>query len=473
MVESGRPVAENFDVAAALARYPLMDALLSRRSRRFAPGMRLNGGPLAYASEAPARPLTLEEEAALAFAACGITGHALAELPFEAGDEPGAGSGNIMTHFVGRTIASGDAMHDVALFVINDEGTWLVRRPQELDRTEIPALIELAKARDLVPLYERMRVRISDHRPDVPREAPFVPPFNRYSANVPGTTYFLPVAEMSALFINLLLSAFDDDFAHFVVDDRNRFRPAGVAKFAKSRGGHLVDDLAAGRVGTVAHLETWVCEFVAIEQGAMLQNLALMTQALGLGGFPHFATHPYTWFQQLGFRMRDIPFSRTIGGDPVMSGLLRLTGRDIPVPTALGLERDGHTLLRGFTPPYYRNMEEAVLAFIDYKYAAGTGTFRDGGKQTGWRDGAAVQAGIPKYSDKAIAATIACCDYLHRRYGRFPTCGPFRTVLAHQAHHVDHAFYDRFYRPDALSPTQRDRVESPVAAPDLVTVPAP
>ena len=40
-------------------------------------------------------------------------------------------------------------------------------------------------------------------------------------------------------------------------------------------------------------------------------------------------------------------------------------------------------------------MEEAVLAFLDYKYAEGRGTFRDGGAVTGWRDGAAVQAGNP------------------------------------------------------------------------------
>ena len=33
-----------------LARYPLLDALTERRSRRFGEGMSLNGGPLAYQS---------------------------------------------------------------------------------------------------------------------------------------------------------------------------------------------------------------------------------------------------------------------------------------------------------------------------------------------------------------------------------------------------------------------------------------
>jgi hypothetical protein len=102
-------------------------------------------------------------------------------------------------------------------------------------------------------------------------------------------------------------------------------------------------------------------------------------------------------------------------------------------------------------------MEEAVLAFVQHKYAQGTGTFRDGGAATAWRDGAAVQAGIPRYSDRAIEATIAYCEYIYRRYGRFPAnSGPFRTILAHQAHHLDLEFYDRFFRPDVLSGTQRE-----------------
>src|SRR4051812_3949874 len=101
-------------------------------------------------------------------------------------------------------------------------------------------------------------------------------------------------------------------------------------------------------------------------------------------------------------------------------------------------------------------MEEAVLAFVDYKYRAGVGTFRDGGVATGWQNGAKVQAGIPAYSDETIAATIACCDYVYKRYGRFPAMSsPFRTVLAHQAHHLDLDFYERFYRAEVVSNTQR------------------
>ena len=68
-------------VTSGVATYPLLSALANRRSRRFAKGASLDGGPLAFRSVAAPEPLTREEEASLAFAAAGITGCTLAELP--------------------------------------------------------------------------------------------------------------------------------------------------------------------------------------------------------------------------------------------------------------------------------------------------------------------------------------------------------------------------------------------------------
>ncbi|MSP12066.1 MAG: hypothetical protein EXR62_03810 [Chloroflexi bacterium] len=440
-----------------LATYPLLDALIGRRSRRFATGLHLAGDPLDYASAQPTHPLSLAEEAALAFAGCGVSGYALGELPYRPGPLPESGSGYMMTHFFGRTVASADALHTVILFVINDQGAWMLKRPQDFPRSAIPDLIQAAQEHRLVDLYEQSRIRLADHRLDVPRQIPYVPSFNKWSANLPGTTYFLPVNELTALYINFLLAAFGEEFAYFAVDERNNFQPAGLAKFARSKGGYLHDDPAEGRFGTVAYFEHWLCEFVAVEQGAILQNLGLMSQALGLGGFPHFAAHPFGWFQTLGFRMTEVPISQATGASLVMKMLLKGLKKDIPMPTAVGLEHNGEPLIKPFCPPYYRNMEDAVLSYIDYKFAQGKGTYRDGGVTSGWRDGAAIQAGIPRYSDRTIAATIAYCDYVYRHYGRFPAVsGPFRTILAYQAHHLDLDFYDKFYRPETITAAQRD-----------------
>jgi hypothetical protein len=427
--------------------YPLIDALLRRRSRRFGRGMKLNGGPLAYTSELPPQPLSIEQEAALAFAACGITGYALAELPYESGPVPEAGGGNIMKQFVGRTAPSADAAHLSTVFLIDDTGTYLLRRPQDFPTRDVPGLIQAAHEHKLNLLYERSRIRISDRRLDVERKLPFLPPFNKWSANVPGSTYFVPVSELTILYLNMLLSAFSGDFNYFVVDDRNGFRPAGIASFGRKRGGALYDDPRDGRLLTVSALEGWLLELSAIEVGGILQNLGLMTEALGIGGFPHFAAHPFAWQQVLGFRMEVPRLSRVIAAGIGMMVGMRLLGQDIEVPTAVGLEREGEVLIKPYCPPYYPTMKQAVHAFVDTKFGPQKGCFRDGGANTAWREPQKVKAEIPEYPASAVDATVAYCEYIHRRYGRFPAaCGPFRTIMAYQAHQLDRNFYERFYR---------------------------
>src|SRR5467141_1076851 len=161
---------------AELAAYPLLTALRERRSRRFGLGMKIPGGPLAYQSRHQSVPLSEEEEAALVFAACGFTGHALADLCYP----PGEG-GNIMAGLVARTVASGDGLQTVALVVTNDEGAWLIRRPRELPPRSIAELIELGRRGQFIDLYRRCRVKIKDGRALPPAEPLFNLNANRWS----------------------------------------------------------------------------------------------------------------------------------------------------------------------------------------------------------------------------------------------------------------------------------------------------
>src|SRR5438477_7580109 len=134
------PNTESDRFRESLAQYPFLTALRERRSRRFGSGMKIPGGPLAFQSRLQPTPLSEDEEAALVFAACGITGHALADLCYT--DD---GGGSIMGGLVARTIASGDGLQTVSLIVTNDEATWLIRKPRELPEAEIGKLIELGK----------------------------------------------------------------------------------------------------------------------------------------------------------------------------------------------------------------------------------------------------------------------------------------------------------------------------------------
>jgi hypothetical protein len=437
-----------------LADYPLLTALRDRRSRRFGRGMKLPEGPLAFASRHAPVPLSETEEAAMVFAACGITGHALADLCYTPG-----GGGGIMAGLVARTIASGDGLQTVALIVTNDQATFLIRRPRELAPGQIAGLVELGRQGKFTDLYQQCRVKIKDGRAVTPTEPLFNINANRWSAHAPGTTYFLPVNDLTFMYVNGLLEIFNEHTGAFVLDERNGYCPAGLADFARSRGGHLENDPRRGRVATVRQVEQFVTEFVTVEQGMMLQNLGLMAQALGLGGFPNFANHEFGWFQALGFRLGQMPASRYLGTGPLVSLGLRLLRRDIAVPYPVGLEKAGEVLLKPFCPPYYPSMTAAVRAVAEIKFGA-NGVFRGHPAGNAWVDGDEVTRKVPPVSEPAIAAATAYCEYLWNRYGRFPVyLTPYRTVLGFQACHLDAEFYDRFYRPEALASTQRQDFE--------------
>ncbi|HMB90289.1 MAG TPA: hypothetical protein VKP65_05535, partial [Rhodothermales bacterium] len=231
-------------------------------------------------------------------------------------------------------------------------------------------------------------------------------------------------------------------------------------KFAQSRGGHLVDDPRSEHIITIQRLETLVTEFVTAELGMMIQNLALMTQAMGLGGFPHWAAHYYGWFEALGFRTMDVTASRFLGMSWLGRSLAKVLKRDFLIPYAVGLEADGQPLLKPMCPPNYASMKDAVRATVEMKWGR-QGIFRGGAPAGAWSEPEKISDVAPAASEVAIEATIAYCTYLHQRYGRFPAYQmPLRTLLGFQANHVDVEFYDRFYHPQALTALQRNHIKN-------------
>jgi hypothetical protein len=442
------------DLFARLRACSLADAMRDRRARRFACGMKHEHGPLRFESEKAPLPLSEEEEAALAFAACGVTGYALAELAYTAG-----GGGTMMGGLLGRSVSSADAVQAVAVVVTNDDATYLLKRPQDFDPLEIPEIVSLAKQGRLVELYRRSRVELRPGRSFPPVEMPFNLDVNRWSLYRPGTTYLLPVNEYTYMYINGLLEFLNETMGVWIVDDRRRFRPAGLARFARSRGGHLYDDAIAGRTLTVERIETLLHSVVMVEQGMVLQNLGLMAQALGLGGFPNFAGHEFAWFEALGFRMKEVSAMEYLGAGRFVRAIARALGKDSSVAYPVGLEVNGKVLLEPYAPPYYRSMRDAVLAVVARKFGAG-GLFRERITESGYKDPGAVAEAAAPLTDATVEATIAYCEYIYDEYGRFPAYpAAFRTSVGFQASHLDTAFYDRHYRPDALADAQREHME--------------
>ncbi len=433
-----------------LAGVSLLDSLRNRRSRRFGYGMEIPAGPFAYRSQHAPLSLGDEEEAAIAFAGAGITGYALADLSY--GPKEG---GTMVAGLVGRTVSSADAIQSTALVVTNDEATYLIKRPADLTPGDLTTAIKLSGDGELTELYRRMRVKIRDGRCAPPLEAPVNFSVNKWSLYAKGGSYFLPINDVTRFYINGVMEMFDEGMDLFIVDERAAFRPAGIEKFGKSKGGPLHDNPLDMKMGTIAETEMVIAEMLAIELGMMLQNIHLMAQAIGLGAWPNFARHEFGWFEELGFRMKEMPATKFFGAAPIVQFFARMRGREVMAKFPIGLEVNGDVLLKPYIPPYYKSMREAVYAIAEEKFGS-NGVFRGGAARSAWQDPSNATPKIPKPKDYVIEATAAYCEYIYQTYGRFPAyMAPFRTCLGSQVTHVDLDFYERFFRPEAISDTQR------------------
>jgi hypothetical protein len=321
-------------------------------------------------------------------------------------------------------------------------------------------VIDLSGRGDVVAMYRMLRIRLSDRRARIPQEPPGSVALNRWSFNAPGSTYFLPIRDVGYLMINGLLEILNEDTRAFIVDDRAMYRPAGLARFSRRRGGHLEDDLRLGRAMPIEAVERVVSELVTVEVGMMLQNLGLACEALGIGGFPNFAMVDAGWWEALGFRTMSMPASRFLRVPLPVRAALRLKRQNIVMRYPIGLEVDGETILRSYAPPYFPSMRAAVEAVVEWKFGA-QGIYRGRATESAWRNPAGISEGIAGISDPAIEATVAFCKYVFDRYGRFPAyLSPFSTFAGFQAVHVDIDFYDRHYRPEVLTDAHRRHFDS-------------
>jgi len=417
-----------------MRRYPLFEALFKRRSRRISLGVRsVPAGSNSYTSTADPQPLNELEEAVL-IAAVGTTGVTLPDRPFETTTgEKILGTPNI--NFQGRAAGSTDNAQATHFFLFNDTGTYFLKRLEKVDPTE-PVTPEL-----LVHRAKASKVKILDKRPEFPREFPYYLDSNRFLSNLPGSTILFPVVDMTRQYINALMYLLTEPDGHrpAFLDDRNFYLPAGVRKWIRSGFLNKEIKLPLGVLGTMR---------TQIEAELLLQNLILMLQAMGLGGWIHASVAPMKLLPALGFEYVT-PHYR--GLDFFRWGTFVTAPRSHPVGLSPHIE--------GMCPPYYKTMEEAVQAVVDAKYGA-AGAYGDSAYfRKIFRDdrGARYLKEVPHYKDEVIACTKDLCTYIHERHGRFPAhCDAiYAPGVWLQAHHLDLRYYDTLFT-GGYTETQRE-----------------
>src|SRR4051812_2621679 len=113
--------------------YPLLSAIFNRRSRRISKGIRsVRAGSLSYQSNEEPQPLTPLEEAVL-IAVTGVTGVTMPDMPSQTPDGRGL-LGSPMLEIAGRAASSADNAQATHFVMLNDSGTYVLRRPENVPR---------------------------------------------------------------------------------------------------------------------------------------------------------------------------------------------------------------------------------------------------------------------------------------------------------------------------------------------------
>ena len=432
MSDDTKPYGMRPEVEAAW-NFPLFEAMMGRRSRRFGFGMELEHGPFTYKSEKEPFPLSEDETAILVAAATGLTGAILCE-----GDTQGG-----MVKSVGRTHPSAVGAHRTQLFFTNDDGLFLYQGTKH----KMSKMKEYETEEDrnkIRGFYDEYTVKISEGRFDLPQAEPGLFAHNLWVTNTPGSTLFMPVTDVSQDLIRLMVNMCDSKGGarysktggYYIVDERKGMRAAGCEKWAENGLLNKENILPLGRLEKI--IVSWLCA-----EGAMMGTLMqLAMAATGIGGWLHGGFTPLV----------------VMGGTPICKGLgMRfITPKEDPFPNPVGL--DGY--FEGFCPPYYKDMNAAVEAAVE-----GMGEKLDDWEKRGMVlphkvSNEEFEKAVPGVSDEGIECVKDICTYIFEEYGKFPAFNDTMHLLYFiQAHHLDTDFYDKYFKDGAYLDTHKNHFE--------------
>jgi hypothetical protein len=414
-----------------LLQYPLVQALLGRRARRFGHGMEIPSGPLAFKSGKDPLPLTELEQSILILAATGVSGWTFG-VPF--GPRTPESHAEFTLRFTGRTAPTAAGLGTPALFFTNDNGCYCTRtRDLRPDQMQILNGDEI-DLDNLLSVCRKSTMRIRDSRLDLPSSPPHILPPNLWWANKTGSTLFMPVGDASEECLGILGLM----IRHGVmVVDHETGEPAGnLEPFIRSG---LLD---RGKELPLSELLSDVHECMCLELAFMGHNIVLMLQAMGLGGL-YF--NGMDGLSALGAYSRD--------------GVTGLGFRFIEderwvTPNAVGL--DG--VYEALCPPYYPDMHAAVEAFVKRKF--GPGGAYDPDTPGPWKKSDNVKKTVAPYHKDFVDCMSEVARYIYDKYGKFP--GIRTTIMLPgfvQAHHLDTDFYDTHYREGSYLQTHAEHME--------------
>lgn len=394
------------------ARFPLIEAIHGRRSRRFAKGAAIPGGPLAYTSTNAPAPLSALEQMLLLTTVAGNTGWANL-IPYNRSYLPNIP--NYAGAAGGRGFPSAAGFHTTDIFYTDDDGVYF------LPTRDMKAAVAPGEDMDLhayLDLHRERIVKLADGRLNTPRTPQHMEMHNEWCANLPGSTLIVPVADL-AQHVLLTLCYLVQNGACVFDDVHGRTIP-GMEPFKD-----LVD---IENPYPLSYVEQVGLTEVTVETSTACYAGALMLQAMGLGGWMYDGINP---FSVLG-----------ASGDPDVPGLgFRFDmpeGAMLPHVTGLTGVFEGHC------PPHFPDMRAAVLSVVKRKFGP-AGRFNTGVGGP-YKANAAVRGAGAPIDGRFVDCVTTMAQYVFDEFGRFPATVPAIFALMYlQAHQLDTGFYDTHF----------------------------
>ena len=413
-----------------LLRFPLIEALLGRRSRRFFLGAEIPDGVLQYRSQHEPAPLS-ELERLIIVAACG--GNTSWNHLIYRARRYAPHLSNYAAAAAGRTFPSAAGFHTSKTFFTDDSGLYLLDARDTKSPGERAADGSLDLDEVMAVLGDQVR-KVHDGRLQLPSEVPFVEPHNTWVVNQPGTLLVIPVGDLAQHVLLTLMYMLQNGLVLY--DDIHDRPIPGIGEFAA-----LVDDLS--NVWPITFVDQWSLGEVTAELSTSCFAGSLVLQAMGLGGWMFDGIDP---FSMMG-----------ASGNPAAPGLgfQFETRADWPYPNVTGKA----DLLAATCPPNYPDMRAAVDAVCERKFGPG-GPFHS--ETPGpWKDSGKIRGAAQRHSEDFLRCVTLQAQYVFDVFGKFPATVPSIFVLPYlQAFHLDLEFYDKFYEPGAYLGTHANHMKN-------------
>lgn len=394
--------------------FPLVEALLGRRARRFSMGASIPDGPLAFTSQEEPLPLDETERMMVLSAAGGTTG-----WHFMIMRHPGYAPhlSNYSAAAGGRTFPSAAGIHTSELFFTDDTGTYFF--PTRDAHPRHPSIAQEGFRWEDFLADQKQRIRkIQDNRLIVPTKEPHMEGHNFWCANRPGSLLVIPVADLAQHLIGLLCFLLQNRFVIF--DDIHKSPIPGIEKF------HGLADTA--HPYPLSYVEQYALTEATAELATSCYAGALMLQAMGLGGWMYDGIDRHAIFGATG--------------TPEAPGMgFRYDTDDrwsIPNPTGLP------GVFEAYCPPHYPDMRRAVDAYARRKFGPG-GPFHPDTPGP-WKESSRIRSSAQVHSEEFRECVALQAQAIFDRFGKFPGTVPSVFALTYlQAHHLDLAFYEHYF----------------------------